>query len=182
MKKQPAVTEKTKKALAAAFCDLYAKKPIHKITIREITVGAGYNRSTFYQYFTDVYDLLNYIEDDLLNAMKSSWTANHDALFKPSPAQLLSLFESKEPYLKAVFGDFGTIHFLERVKAVLPFDALEKAFPQEKELLPYLLEFHVATSLSLFRVWLKSERNIPADLLFELIHNLYTKGSSYLIQ
>lgn len=182
MNKQPEITERTKQTLATAFCDLYTKKSIDKITIKEITVHAGYNRSTFYQYFTDVYDLLNYIEDDLLTAMKQSWKTESGALLSPDLGQLLLLFENKEHYLRAVFGDYGSIHFLERLKRELPLDEIKKLFPQEEKLLPYLLEFHIATSLSLFRVWLKNGKDIPADVLFELIHNLYTNGSSSLAE
>jgi AcrR family transcriptional regulator len=182
MNKQPEITERTKQTLATAFCDLYTKKSIDKITIKEITVHAGYNRSTFYQYFTDVYDLLNYIEDDLLTAMKQSWKTDSGALLSPDLGQLLLLFEDKEHYLRAVFGDYGSIHFLERLKRELPLDEIRKLFPQEEKLLPYLLEFHIATSLSLFRVWLKNGKDIPADVLFELIHNLYTNGTSSLAE
>ncbi|MCU6761577.1 probable dihydroxyacetone kinase regulator [uncultured Roseburia sp.] len=180
MNKQPGITERTKQTIATAFCDLYMKKSINKITIKEITVQAGYNRCTFYQYFTDIYDLLNYIENDLLTAMKQLWKTNSDSLRTPDLEQLLLLFEDKAHYLKAVFGDYGSIHFLERLKRELPLDEIKKSFPQEEKLFPYLLEFHIATSLSLFRVWLKNGKDIPSDVLFELIHNLYINGISSL--
>lgn len=61
MKKQPEVTEATKQTLIDAFCLLNRETPIGKITIQAITRKAGYNRCTFYQYFKDVYDLLDHI-------------------------------------------------------------------------------------------------------------------------
>lgn len=179
MKKQPEITEKTKRALAAAFCELYAKKPIDKITIKEITSLAGYNRSTFYQYFTDVYDLLEYIEDDLLAAAKAVWEKDAHSIFNPNLQQLMTFFESKEQYLKALLGDYGNVHFLDKLKKELPLEELKNSFSQGEALVPYLIEFHIATSLSLFRVWLASGKNIPSDVLLELIHNLYTKGILY---
>jgi AcrR family transcriptional regulator len=30
----------------------------------------GYNRSTFYQYFSDIYELLDFVENNLLNYIK----------------------------------------------------------------------------------------------------------------
>lgn len=57
MKKQPQITEQTKACLREAFWTLYTKKPIEKISIKEITDLAGYNRGTFYLYYKDVYDL-----------------------------------------------------------------------------------------------------------------------------
>lgn len=41
-----------------------------KITVKDITNKAGYNRGTFYEYFTDVYDVLNYIEDSLIPTLE----------------------------------------------------------------------------------------------------------------
>lgn len=182
MKKQPEITAKTKQALAIAFCNLYMEKPIDKITIKEITESAGYNRCTFYQYFTDVYDLLKFIENDLLDTMKLSWQNDSNTLVYPDLHKLLVLFDDKECYLKAVLGDYGNSHFLRRLKQELPFDSLQESFSQAGNIVPYLVEFHIATSLSLFHVWLKNGKDISTDELFGLIHNLYTKGISYLLE
>jgi AcrR family transcriptional regulator len=70
MKKQPQITEKTRQTFINVFCELYSQKPIEKISVQEITNKAGYNRSTFYQYFTDIYELLDFVENDLLNYIK----------------------------------------------------------------------------------------------------------------
>lgn len=48
MKKQPAATEQTRANLRAAFWSLYKEKPTGKITVREITDRAGYNRATVF--------------------------------------------------------------------------------------------------------------------------------------
>lgn len=180
MNKQPEITAKTKQNLVTAFCDLYMEKPINKITIKEIAARAGYNRSTFYQYFDDVYDVLAYVENELLSTWKS-YENIHDSLFRPNLHQLLALFECKEQYLRAVLSDYGSTHFLERLKQELSFHSLSQFFPEDEKLLPYLVEFHLSTSLSLFRTWLKNGEDMATDELFELIHNLYTKGISYFI-
>ena len=66
MKKQPELTAQTKENLMEAFWQIYCEKRIEKITVKEITMKAGYNRSTFYEYFTDVYDVLEQIENSLI--------------------------------------------------------------------------------------------------------------------
>lgn len=48
----------TKQALIASFMNIAAKKPIEKITVRDITEDCGLNRNTFYYYFSDVYRLI----------------------------------------------------------------------------------------------------------------------------
>ena len=66
MRKQPQVTEQTRSNLRQAFWELYAEKPVEKISVREITDRAGYNRATFYLYYHDVYELLDEIESMVL--------------------------------------------------------------------------------------------------------------------
>ena len=70
MRKQPQVTEQTRANLMQAFWDLYLEKPIEKITIREITDRAGYNRATFYLYYRDVYDLFDQLEESILGQVR----------------------------------------------------------------------------------------------------------------
>lgn len=40
---------------------------MYKVTIKQITDKAGYNRSTFYKYFLDINDILEYGENILIN-------------------------------------------------------------------------------------------------------------------
>lgn len=70
MRKHPQVTEQTRANLMQAFWDLYLEKPIEKITIREITDRAGYNRATFYLYYRDVYDLFDQLEESILGQVR----------------------------------------------------------------------------------------------------------------
>ncbi|MFC6651830.1 TetR/AcrR family transcriptional regulator [Paenibacillus rhizoplanae] len=72
MNKQPQVTEKTRQRFIEVFCELYSQKPIEKISIQEIANRSGYNRSTFYQYFTDIYELLDAVENNLLHDIKQN--------------------------------------------------------------------------------------------------------------
>ncbi len=54
-------SELTKRALAASIEALLEKKPLDRITIKDITDECGVTRNTFYYHFEDVYDLLSYI-------------------------------------------------------------------------------------------------------------------------
>ena len=47
--------------LAESFKELATKKPIEKITIKEITDKAGVIRPTFYNHFQDKYELLEWV-------------------------------------------------------------------------------------------------------------------------
>ncbi|MFL2028259.1 TetR/AcrR family transcriptional regulator [Loigolactobacillus zhaoyuanensis] len=152
MKKQPEITKKTKQAFVTVFCDLYSQRPIEKISIQEITSRSGYNRSTFYQYFTDIYDLLDSVESNLLTEVRAELANKRDPTTGIHDA--LRCMESKAHVLvlKALLGHYGSEHFLEHLKKEVPFTKFNFPVREDKRLTPYLFEFYVATTFSLFRL------------------------------
>ena len=59
--------------LAESFKDLTLRMPIDKITIKQITDGAGVIRPTFYNHFQDKYGLLEWIiRTEILDPVRSS--------------------------------------------------------------------------------------------------------------
>ena len=54
-------TERNKLAIAEAMKTLMRSSPIEKITIRQIQEAAGVSRRSFYRYFRDKFDLLEWI-------------------------------------------------------------------------------------------------------------------------
>lgn len=49
----------------AAMLELMKHTEFEKITVKKICETAGVNRSTFYAHFTDIYDMLDRMEDFL---------------------------------------------------------------------------------------------------------------------
>lgn len=64
--------ELTKNIIMDAFWSLYQTKGLTKISIKEITDKAGYNRTTFYVHFKDVEDVLYHIEQKVITEYKAS--------------------------------------------------------------------------------------------------------------
>jgi len=171
MNKQPEITDRTRGTLISAFCKLYQQKPIERITILEITRAAGYNRSTFYQYFRDIYDVLEYIENDVLEYIREKAKEHTDDV-----QGILALFEAKGEYLSALLCDYGNNRFIERLKEVLPDEAIAMGLPKKHPLTPYLMEFQFSTKLAMFRLWQSRGRDLPLDDFIALIYNLNTGG------
>src|SRR5699024_420372 len=91
-------TEETRKNLIEAFWELYREKPLMKITVKEITDKAGYNRGTFYTYFSDVY----HVQD----VPKKSLIPEKDMILDPlmflekSGGQVFESFEKTNAYIQ----------------------------------------------------------------------------------
>ena len=50
-------TQYSKRVIREALFELMQEKPLNKITVKELCERADVNRSTFYAYYTDIYDL-----------------------------------------------------------------------------------------------------------------------------
>ncbi|HIX17938.1 MAG TPA: TetR/AcrR family transcriptional regulator [Candidatus Gemmiger faecavium] len=61
--------QKTQKSITDAFFRLRAHKPLEKLTVRELCREAPVNRSTFYAYYKDVYDLSEHLENELVRSI-----------------------------------------------------------------------------------------------------------------
>ena len=57
---------KTKTAIHNTFLELRSKKPLEKITIKELCEKAQINKSTFYSHYKDIYDLSDQLETDVV--------------------------------------------------------------------------------------------------------------------
>ena len=60
--------EETRNDFITAFWQLYQIKTIDKISIRELCELSGYNCSTFYSYFENIYDLLDEAIEDIMTS------------------------------------------------------------------------------------------------------------------
>lgn len=61
-------TEKTRNNIVNAFIELRAKKPLEKITVKELSSLARINKATFYRHYEDIYSLSEEIENDLIQS------------------------------------------------------------------------------------------------------------------
>ncbi len=117
MKKQPERTARTKQALKDAFWKLYSEKPIEKITVREITDNAGVYRSTFYEYYSDVYAVLEAIEHDVMASHRTF--IHHVSEIKTIPEGMkliMEFYTVNSKYLAILLGPDGDPAFLRRIK------------------------------------------------------------------
>ena len=64
--------EKTKNAIREAFLHLRQKKPLEKISVRELCSIARINKSTFYSHYRDIYDLSDSIEQETIQTVLNS--------------------------------------------------------------------------------------------------------------
>lgn len=183
MKKQPQITEQTKANLRTAFWKLYTEKPLDKISVKEITDLAGYNRGTFYLYYKDVYDILSQMEEDLLGRVQSVLTQamqqNDTFDLSTHMGVLLELMQTHSQYATVLLSDHGDPRFTRRLKEILqPF--LDRCFLSTDTLNPYeqslLSEFYLAGLLSVIIHW-NANPQMRLDAFIDFIIKNILSGS-----
>ncbi len=180
MKKQSEVTVQTKQNLIDAFWSLYCEKKIEKITIKEITQKAGYNRGTFYEYFTDVYDVLEQIEQSLIptiDELPPITLANHNM---GMPLDMfLKLYEQNGKYYSVLLGDKGDPAFASKLKnSTKP--TLKQVLSESCDLDPveldFILEYVLSAMIGIMSYWFRQDKVLPAEDLVALMHDLMENG------
>lgn len=68
--KTDARTQYTRKVIRECFLELLKKTPLNRITVKEICERAQINRSTFYRYYADPFDLMEQLEIELLHSFE----------------------------------------------------------------------------------------------------------------
>lgn len=64
--------EKTENAIKNAFMELRSKKPLEKITVKELCALACINKSTFYAHYEDIYALSDTLETETVASVLKS--------------------------------------------------------------------------------------------------------------
>lgn len=70
-KKEDRRTSYSKRMIRESLYELMTEKPINKISVTEICEKADVNRSTFYAYYTDIYDLHKSIVAEFFDLQKN---------------------------------------------------------------------------------------------------------------
>jgi AcrR family transcriptional regulator len=175
MKKNSDKTELTQQNLQEAFWALYAKQSIDKITVKGICNLAGYNRSTFYQYYMDVYDVLHKIENRLLEEinefvlqfMRDAGNLNASLAIQA----VFELFERLNQYVAVLFGSHGDVGFTGKVSVNLKplwikyFLPKSNYSPKEVDL---LLEYCISGLLSMYQKWFFDHNGISVERIIQL--------------
>ena len=95
------MSQVTKRALESSLKKLLLEKPLHKITVSDITDDCGINRMTFYYHFKDIYDLVEWsCQEDASRALAGKKT------YETWQQGLLQIFEAvqeNKPFILNVY-------------------------------------------------------------------------------
>lgn len=151
---------KTKSQLKNGLAKLMLEKSINEISVKELVELVDINRSTFYLHYSDIYNLLEEIEEELLSEIKRTIEL-HPIGVKYNTFTFMEdiylVLEKNKEICKALLGDNGDAAFIFNMKEIIRENAmkqLELLFPDIKEDLKYTFSFCLSGSLGIINQWL----------------------------
>ncbi len=169
-------TQRTQRALLDALTTLMAQKRINRISVKEIADLADVNRSTFYLYYSDVYDMLAKVETEILEDLRTAALALSRT---PTRAEVQAFFaflfhfiEEHAELAKVLLAPEGDSAFIGRIKdAVLEVRIPLVRSPSERYA-RYFFPFVVTGCVGVIQEWLTEGRTAPPSEMAALMMQL----------
>lgn len=178
-------SEITKKMLGASLKKLMAQKPLHKISVREITEDCGVNRQTFYYHFEDIYSLVKWMFQ--CEAIKLLDDHEGILIWQDGLLQLFKYLEENKAVCLCTLNSMGHQH-LKRLLYDDIHDIVHRAVFYFGEELPdkseeygeFLTHFYTISLASMLESWLMGGmKQTPEELiaLIDIAINDQIRGS-----
>ena len=179
-------TRKTNKAIKKALVKLMLEKDITKITIKDITEEADINRGTFYFHFSDIYEVLEQIENEIINKIyelidefdfKSPSKSPLDFLLK-----LSSFLNDDREFNKLLIINEQSVTFLNKLKELFKDkiikDNIKNIDKKNHQLYACSLTFIASGTIDLYKEWFKGNIDMSIEELSKAIHHLVMNGAT----
>lgn len=158
------------------------EKQISSITVKEICEQADINRSTFYSHYTDQFDLLDKIENEIIDDMTgylSQCNFENDDDDRQMIEKLLEYFASKHEVCQTLLNESIDTTFQKKVM-VFAQDFFMKNVKVEKQmsedLSEYLSTFIISGSIYATKTWLNNGMDKSPKEMAEIINELSKYG------
>lgn len=167
---------RTKRAIRSAFLDLRKDQPLEEIKVIDICSISVINKTTFYKYYTDIFDLNSAIENEVFATFMEDFKS-FGMLFSDTEAFIRGLAEA----LKKQEGIF-TIMFSDRIDVF--FSMLEKSLKEHyledhpSTITPLKTDFILAGVIHAFKE-MHINRSFDLDILITELEEIITAVVHY---
>jgi len=188
---------RTKKMIRNALSELIEEIGYNNISITDIAERADINRGTFYLHYTDKYDLLEKIENDVIQELQDSidkvnnldavsidFVTSTDSVDKPMPF-MIKVFEyikENSAFMKAILGPKGDPKFHIKIKGLIESSLFEKklvkAFKKENMLVPaeYFVSYVLSAHLGVIQQWIQGGMEKSPEEMAMILSKIFLLG------
>lgn len=180
----------TKMLIRKAFTDLVGSKSIERIPIKELCERAGINRGTFYAHYTDIYDLREKLEEEMLSDFEQALEPlleeeNEEGLQLRIATSIFRCIKDNADICAVTLGPYGDSAFAARVldlgweKCLNMYTARFPGIAASR--LQYFYAFISAGCIGLLKKWLDGGMRTEVEELARTCQGLMMQGFSYLL-
>lgn len=175
---------KSKEALKKSLIELMSKKPVNNIKVKELVNLADLNRSTFYNYYSDVPDMLIKVEEEVYNeflhVIKTHIPEKGEVYDIKEGAHkfiedICIVIKNNHELCKCLFSRNGDISFLLKIEELIEDytkDELKGILAGKVDHLPYAYSFFKSGCIGILNRWIHSNCEEPASEIAKLTYNL----------
>ncbi len=185
MKKQPQVTEQTRRNLMNGFWKLYKDEAITKITISKICDAANYERTTFYRYFNDIHDILSQLENEIIQNIKEDIkNSNRQSKQRQIFFEGFKKFTDKYGEYITIFYENGNKSFYNRFKELVKEDVynyLNFNISDEKQK-EFVFEFMFSSLISSYDYWYNNQDMMSLEDFVKFANSILMNGTKTILK
>ena len=166
----------SKMLLKNALTQMLQEQNIYQISILDLCQQAGINRSTFYKYYGNQFDLLTEMEQDLLSEITAALSAEGDGSQKPLE-QVLRYLESNLVFVRLLFNSNVDPEFPGKLFSLPPIQQMLQRFSAGKTT-DYAMSFLLYGGFQVVKLWVNKDKDREtAEQMAEIIENLILKSN-----
>ncbi|MDR1905424.1 MAG: TetR/AcrR family transcriptional regulator [Clostridiales bacterium] len=165
----------SKTLLKNALMELLKEKRIEKISIYEICNKAQINRTTFYKYYGNQYDLLSDIENDCICALELHFSLNRKQDIITLKNVLKYLESEREKFMILLNSTDGNefVFKLFNLPLIVNLFNLRFSADYSKNLKEYFHLFVCNGGYAIIRKWLSDDDRISLDDMAKLLDSVF---------
>lgn len=183
-------SRKSRQAIKDAFKEMVLTQEMSHIVIKELAEKADVNRKTFYLHYTDVYNVLEDVEDELLDDIKKIFGKFDMDKIKTDPYPLLLAISDgvsgseNETFNKLLFSSTISGNFMRKIKDMLK-NEIFNSYNFNVSNAPranIVLSFIVSGVVDCYRDWYLSDRSESLEELARELSELIKHGIARYIE
>jgi AcrR family transcriptional regulator len=177
--------QKTKKKIGTVLAELLQDKELRDITVQEIADKADVSRTTIYNYYMDVYDIYEQLENTVLTELGLLIT-EHGVKETFEVYQVVFDYIRDNPVIfKMVFGPKGPgslymklLHLVEGLNQMIWSESFGVDMNDDRVMCA--IRYHSNGTLAIVGGWVMSDFRQPADFVIQILTGLDKSTQTYL--
>lgn len=168
---------RTKKALREGLSELMLEKELRNITVQELADKADIHRATFYVHYSDIYDLYEQMENEIVKEIKAIIISEPKNTYEELFHTLIDYIYENSNVFRMFLSRKNGYSFYTRICDFIENDYLE--FWQEEskekqidESWKFYVRYHVQGCLSVLSLWAEYNYAYPKEKIIDIIVNV----------